>query len=66
MRERYLEEMTLSLVISCLLSVFLCNVLPNIERGIDAMAMFIIFWLIGTYCVWTVIEIIDDISERRN
>ena len=55
MREKYLEELTLSSVISIVLSLTVCLMLPGITSKKDMAVFFVMFWFVLVYCVWSVL-----------
>ena len=55
MREKYLEELTLSSVISIVLSLIVCLMLPGITSKNDMAVFFVMFWFVLVYCVWSVL-----------
>lgn len=55
MREKYLEELTLSSVISIVLSLIVCLMLPGITSKKDMAVFFVMFWFVLVYCVWSVL-----------
>lgn len=54
-REKYLEELTLSSVISIVLSLIVCLMLPGITSKKDMAVFFVMFWFVLVYCVWSVL-----------
>ena len=54
-REKYLEELTLSSVISIVLSLIVCLMLPGITSKKDMAVFFLMFWFVLVYCVWSVL-----------
>ena len=55
MREKYLEELMLSSVVSMALSLIVCMMLPGITSKKDMVVFFCVFWFVLVYCVWSVI-----------
>ena len=64
MREKYLEEMSISIAIGALLAIVLCNILPGIDKGLDFVTLFLLFWLGGTAWSWQMIAAVQWIRER--
>lgn len=55
-RERNLQECLISVSAGAVIAIMLCAVLPGITTKLDFVAFFAMFWLIATYCVWSVID----------
>ena len=61
-REQSLRECLVSTAIGAAIAAILCAVLPDIERGLEMITFFLVFWFLGTYGTWTVIDIKDRVS----
>lgn len=59
-REKNLREFLVSTVAGAFVAAVLCAVLPEIERGLEMITFYLVFWVVGIMCVWTVI----DLRER--
>lgn len=58
-REQSLRECLISTAAGAAIAAVLCAVLPDIERGLEMITFFLVFWFLGTYGTWTVIDIRD-------
>lgn len=56
MRERNLQELLISSSASAVTSIILCLLLPGITTKGDMAAFFLMFWFIGIYCIWSLID----------
>lgn len=58
-REQSLRECLISTAAGAAIAAILCAVLPDIERGFEMITFFFVFWFVGTYGTWTVIDLRD-------
>lgn len=55
-REQNLQELLTSTSLSAVTSIILCLLLPGITTKGDMAAFFLMFWFIGIYCIWSLID----------
>lgn len=64
-REQNLREFLVSAVAGAFISAVLCAVLPEIERGLEMITFYLVFWVVGIMCVWTVIDLRDRYKDEH-
>lgn len=64
-RERNLREFLVSTVAGAFDAAVLCAVLPEIERGLEMITFYLVFWVVGIMCVWTVIDLRDRYKDEH-
>ena len=64
-RERNLREFLVSTVAGAFVAAVLCAVLPEIERGLEMITFYLVFWVVGIMCVWTVIDLRDRYKDEH-
>lgn len=64
-REKNLREFLISTVAGAFVAAVLCAVLPEIERGLEMITFYLVFWVVGIMCVWTVIDLRDRYKNEH-
>lgn len=64
-REKNLREFLVSTVAGAFVAAVLCAVLPEIERGLEMITFYLVFWVVGIMCVWTVIDLRDRYKDEH-
>lgn len=64
-REQSLRECLISTAAGAAIAAILCAVLPDIERGFEMITFFFVFWFVGTYGTWTVIDLRDRYKDEH-
>lgn len=62
-REQCLRECLISTAAGAFISAILCAALPGIERGLEMITFFLVFWFLGLYGTWTVIDLKDRTKD---
>ena len=65
-REQNLAEFLVSVVFGGIIAIILCMVLPGIETRVDVGMLIIPFWFCTTITVWSVIDVVETLIERRS
>ena len=64
-REQCLKEFLVSTAAGAFISAVLCAVLPEIERGLEMITFYLVFWVVGIMCAWTVIDLRDRYKNEH-
>lgn len=61
MREKYLREMLLSMLIGGLMAFGLCLIIPEHSK-LAMFVGFVVYWVVGMFTVWTVIDVVERLK----